>query len=160
MTTFDAFVGDNAASLHATAWLICGNGDDASDLVQSALLVLFRRWDRLRDDNLRAYAVTVMVNQHRKTFRSRIRRTGAEQLAARAGSYHTDFADDRDRLLGWLSALGPRQRAAVVLRIVEDRSEAEVARLLGCSTGTVKSQTSRALAAMRRQYAADAADEG
>lgn len=157
MTDFDEFVRRNATSLHATAWLICGDVEDARDLVQSGLLVLFRRWSRLSQDNLRGYVVTVMANEHRRTLRSQWRRQNAERRATTDDWYEPPASEG---LLGYLDALGPRQRAAVVLRVVEDLPEVEVARLLGCSVGTVKSQTSRALAAMRERVAAEATVEG
>lgn len=155
MADFDEFVRANAASLHATAWLMCGDVEDARDLVQSGLLVLFRRWDHLSQGNLRGYVVTVMANEHRRTLRSRWRRVDAERRVTPEDRYEPPASHG---LLEYLDALGPRQRAAVVLRVVEDLPEAEVARLLGCSVGTVKSQTSRALAAMRERVAADAVE--
>jgi RNA polymerase sigma-70 factor (sigma-E family) len=146
--TFDEFVRAHAAGLHATAWLLCGNREDARDLVQSTLLVVFRRWERLTQENLRGYAVTVLAHEHRRAVRTTWRRSRAERLAAPHEPLLVDPADPQ-ALQRWLAALPPRQRAAVVLRVVADMSERDVAAALGCSVGTVKSQTSRALAALR-----------
>lgn len=157
--TFEEFVRANSTSLHATAWLLCGDVDDARDLVQSTLLVLFRRWDALRHDNLRGYAVTVMANQFRKNTRARGRRLRAEAAAARSDVFDVEYGDERDRLASYLRRLGPRQRAAVVLRVVADMSVADVADVLDCSPVTVRSQTARALRAMREAMAADTAME-
>lgn len=161
MCEFDTFVRSHATSLQATAWLLCGDVDDARDLVQSALLVLYRRWDRLRDENLRGYVVTVMANEHRRAIGRRARVRDAEWRSAGSDVVPAiDRVSDRDELVRWLEAIGPRQRMAVVLRVVEDLPEARVAELLHCSAGTVKSQTSRALATLRAQRTADLAQEG
>jgi RNA polymerase sigma-70 factor (sigma-E family) len=158
---FDAFVRSHATSLQASAWLLCGDVDDARDLVQSALLVLYRRWDGLRDENLRGYVVTVMANEYRRALGRRARVRDAEWRTAGPDVVPPiDRVSDRDQLLRWLDTIGPGQRMAVVLRVVEDLPEARVAEVLRCSTGTVKSQTSRALAALRERHAADLAQEG
>jgi RNA polymerase sigma-70 factor (sigma-E family) len=156
MADFDSFVREHAASFERTAWLMCHDVEDARDLVQTALTKTYARWPRLDDRNLRGYVVVAMANEFRRGLRRRERRAAAE--AGAAGTVVTEDgtgrADDREVALRLLDSLGPRQRAVVVLRIVEDLPEREVARLMRCSVGTVKSQTARALHALRARAAA------
>jgi len=138
--------------LRRTAYLLCGDWHRASDLAQEALIKVYVAWPRLhRGDGLHAYArkalVSVSVDHGRK-------RSSREVPTDRAGDRpHSDFTSelaDRNELVKALRDLPPRQRACVVLRYFEDMSVEATAQALGCSTGTVKSQTSRALDALRK----------
>ena len=106
---------------------------------------IVRRLDRPLD-----YTRKVLVNR----FRSLLRRSLIEaRHAGRARAAAAEPVDHDGSLVLWAAVrrLPPRQRAVVVLRYQEDLSEGEVARLLGCSVGTVKSTTSRALARLRAE---------
>jgi len=125
--------------------------------VQSALASVSSHWEALRDRRAAdAYVRRAMVNQHtswcRQPWRRRERPFGA--LPEPDDRWSTAPAPEPDRGL-WplVAALPPRQRAAVVLRYYEGLSEAETARVLRCSLGTVKSNTSRGLATLRRRVA-------
>ena len=148
---FRDFVVGRSPSLLRTAYLLTGDWGHAEDLLQTSLAKVYRAWSRLRDhDNLDAYVRRVMVNTQTTWWR---RAWKAEQptgsLPDWPGPDATHATDDRDRLRRALLTLPARQRAAVVLRHYEDMSEAETAKLLGCSVGTVKSQCSRGLAKLR-----------
>jgi RNA polymerase sigma-70 factor (sigma-E family) len=144
---FDEFVVGRSAALLRTAVLLTGDRYDAEDLVQTALLRTARHWPRALE-NPDAYVRRVLVNLAYD--RSRQRRRHPEvpgdvpDRAVDAGQ-----GEDRDELLRMLAELPARQRATVVLRFWEDLSVAETATLLGCSEGTVKSTTSKALANLR-----------
>ena len=146
----DFVVGRSPAYLR-TAYLLTGDWGHAEDLLQTVLAKVYRAWGRLRDhDNLDAYVRRVLVNTQTSWWR---RAWKAEQptgsLPDMPGPDVVSASDDRDRLRRALLDLPPRQRAVVVLRHYEDLAEAEVARLLGCSVGTVKSQSARGLAKLR-----------
>jgi RNA polymerase sigma-70 factor (sigma-E family) len=148
---FRDFVVGRSPSYLRTAFLLTGDWGHAEDLLQTSLAKVYRAWGRLRDhDNLDAYVRRVMVNTQTSWWR---RAWKGEQptgtLPDRPGPDATATTDDRDRLRRALLTLPARQRAVVVLRHYEDQSEAEVARLLGCSAGTVKSQCARGLAKLR-----------
>lgn len=137
-------------TLRRTAYLLCGDWDLASDLVQEALVRVYVAWPRIeRKGGLTAYARRCVVNlahDHRRR-RSSTERPSEQHALDRV-------VEDRDvttseALLAALRGLPPRQRACVVLRFLEDLSVEETARVLRCSPGTVKSQTSRALATLR-----------
>lgn len=148
---FEAFVRDSGPALLRTATLLTGSREQGQDLLQDALERCLRRWPRIRVEFPAAYVRTTMVRL--------VRRRRLDGVLSRAVSTaeheHADPADDigtvelRQSLLAALRRLPPGQRAAVVLRHWEGIPEAETARLLGCSVGTVKSQTSRGLAALR-----------
>ena len=146
----DFVVGRSPAYLR-TAFLLSGDWGHAEDLLQTSLAKVYRAWSRLHDhDNLDAYVRRVMVNTQTTWWRRAWR---AEQPTGKLpdwpGPDALHASDDRDRLRRALLTLPARQRAVVVLRHYEDLSEAEVARILGCSVGTVKSQCARALAKLR-----------
>ena len=143
---FREFVRSRAAPLHRTAFLLCGDWHLADDLVQEALAKTYRHWRRVKlADNPDAYVRRILVNEANRHFQ---RRPSAEKpVVVPEGSVPDGSADlaHRDLLLTALLALPERQRATVVLRYLEGRTEAETADILGCTKGTVKSQTARAL---------------
>ncbi len=148
---FDAFVAERSRALQRSAWLLTGDWASAEDLVQVALLKVWTRWGRLRhDDAAYSYVCRVMYT----TFLGWRRRRWAGEIAT--DRLPDDVSDDvtakSDERLGMnqlLRTLPPGQRAVIVLRYFEDRSEADTAVVLGCSVGTVKSQTARALQRLR-----------
>jgi RNA polymerase sigma-70 factor (sigma-E family) len=140
-----------------TAYLLCGDWYGAQDLTQTALLNLCKAWNRARRaDSIDAYAhktlVNVFIRGRRKLRRERELRTaalsGTERLTP-AGAHDPDRPETRLTLLSALDQLPARARAVVVLRYWEDLSVEATAAALGCSTGNVKSQSSRALARLR-----------
>ncbi|MFJ8437012.1 SigE family RNA polymerase sigma factor [Kitasatospora sp. NPDC094019] len=150
---FTEFVAARAPWLRKVAYLLCGDWHRADDLVQESVTKLYVRWSRLsRLENLDGYARTVLVNTFLAEQRSpwgrwtARRRTGAVPDPAAAPA-DLDLAVDLRRAL---ADLPPRQRAAVVLRHYCDLTVEQTAAALGCSTGNVKSQTSRGLDALRR----------
>ena len=148
---FRDFVVGRSPSYLRTAYLLTGDWQHAEDLLQTSLAKVYRAWARLQDhENLDAYVRRVMVNTQTTWWR---RAWKAEQPTAVLpdwpGANAVDASDERDRLRRALLTLPARQRAVVVLRHYEDMSEAEVARVLGCSVGTVKSQCARGLAKLR-----------
>ncbi len=142
------FVGSRAASLHRTAYLLCGDWHLADDLVQETLVQTFRHWRRVqRADNPNAYVKRILVNE----FKRHWQRYGGLPVHADIGRFQVAIPDvseevvNRADLLRALLTLPARQRATVVLRYLEGMSERETAAVMRCSEGTVKSQTSRAL---------------
>lgn len=151
---FADFVRERSNPMLRSAWLLTG-GDWAlaEDLAQTALSEVWRRWDRVSEmEAPDAYAHKIMVN----TFlRWRGRRWTAEISTGRfpeTASANGGFAmvDTRESLRLLLSQLTARQRAVITLRYFEDRTEAETAEIMGVSVGTVKSQTAKALARLRK----------
>jgi RNA polymerase sigma-70 factor (sigma-E family) len=149
---FESFVGASGARLLKLAYLLTGNAPDADELVQESLTRLFVAWSQAeRADSIDAYVRQIMVNTNRRRFR---RRRVAEVLDGRIherSGGQGDFAvfEDRRHLAPALASLPRRQRSVIVLRYYEDLSEGDVAALLGCTVGTVKSQASKAIAKLR-----------
>ncbi|MFF5214543.1 SigE family RNA polymerase sigma factor [Micromonospora sp. NPDC000442] len=150
---FREFVEIRYTDLIRTAYLLTGSRHAAEDLVQIALMRAMRRWRQV--DEPMAYVRRIMVNERTRLWR---RFGSREFLAGVTGSWRSqtepgrDIAHDvavRDEVLAALHHLPPRMRAVLVLRYWEDLSESQVADVLGCSVGTVKSQSSRALARLR-----------
>ena len=147
---FEEFVRRRRRHLVLTATaLTAGDAFLAEDLVQGTLVRVYLAWKRARSGNVEAYARRVLVNafiDHRR--RPFVRREHVvASLPEAAASAGPDL--DNGYLLSALAALPPRMRAAVVLRHVDDLSVEDTAAALGCSAGTVKSQTARALAKLR-----------
>lgn len=148
---FDEFVAASAGRLLRLAYGVTGDRGLAEDLVQEALAKTYLRWGRIRDRGaVEAYARRVVVTTHVSLWR---RRRVSEVLTADLPHESVSDAcgslDDRDALWLALRALGRRQRAVLVLRYFEDRDDAEIADLLGCTTATVRSQAARGLARLR-----------
>jgi RNA polymerase sigma-70 factor (sigma-E family) len=147
---FESFVRRRRGHLVGTATVLtAGDAFLAEDLVQGTLVRLYLAWGRARSGNVEAYARRVLVNtfiDHRR--RPFVRRERAVESLPDSATTPVSELDDT-RLLTALAALPPRQRAAVVLRHVEDLSVEDVAEALGCSTGNVKSQTARGIAKLR-----------
>jgi RNA polymerase sigma-70 factor (sigma-E family) len=148
---FTAFVRSHGRRLQRFGYLLTGDAALAEDLVQTALLQALRHWDRIENrEGIEAYVRKIMINKQRALWR---RRAGHEilrgELLDTSVADKTGHVDDHDVLQRALRQLPARQRAVVILRFYEDLSEAEAATVLGCSVGTVKSQTSRGLAKLR-----------
>ena len=138
------------SSLYRTAYLIVGDHGLAEDLVQTALARTYASWRKVRSVEAGpAYARTTLVNTAAEWIRKRSwrRELPTETLTEPPVDPHD--ATLRPTVIAALARLAPRQRACVVLRYYEDLSVAETARVLGCSEGTVKSQTHDALAVLR-----------
>jgi RNA polymerase sigma-70 factor (sigma-E family) len=148
---FAEFVRGRHAELLRFAFVLTGDRHLAEDLVQDALERTGLAWHRVRrQDNPEGYARRIITNR----FLSRIRDLRRERLVDVVPDLAVAAAEPSDdatwRLLGQLP---PAQRAAVVARYYLDLSEAQAADLLGCSVGTVKSNTFRALAKLRARLA-------
>jgi RNA polymerase sigma-70 factor (sigma-E family) len=153
MTDFDEFVAMHVDDLLRTAYLIVWEEAEAEDLVQECLLKVARRWPRIRRmEQPRAYARRILVNLAVDGARGRARRRSERDVGASASPIALDplsALDTRAELLQVLGQLPARQRAVLVLRYFNDLTEAQVADVLGCSPGTVKSSASRGLARLR-----------
>jgi RNA polymerase sigma-70 factor (sigma-E family) len=150
---FEAFVARDSARLHGFASLLGGTWHDAEDLVQQALLRSASRWATARE-RPEAYTRKVLINLARDRWRSRRHNSehASEDLAElQAAPWADDIGPtlERQLLLRACQLLPVQQRAVLVLRFWEDRSVAETAAVLGCSEGTVKSHTHRALHRLR-----------
>lgn len=161
----EQFVQGRYLALRRTAYLLCGDWHRAEDLVQGTLIKVVVAARRRRVDSLDAYSRQVLLrlflDENRRLWRRR-EKSWADPVEVEAAGTDT-AAGDRDLRLTVLSALRglpPRQRAAVVLRYWEDRSVDETAALLGVTPGTVKSQSAKALAALRVTLQDDRLDLG
>jgi RNA polymerase sigma-70 factor (sigma-E family) len=145
---FDAFVVSSSDRLLRTAYLLCGDRGHAEDLVQTALMRTARQWRRAWEFP-EAYARRAVVNLAKDRWRQRGSRPAEAPLDMDVAEPQTDAFGDRDALLRAAQRLAPGQRAVLVLRYFSDLSVEETAVTLGCSAGTVKSQTARALENLR-----------
>lgn len=135
--------------LRRTAFLLCGDWHTAEDLAQTTLEKIFASWRRIRrQDAVHAYATRTLANTY--LAHKRLKRTSElvtewfpEPLV------HAPEVEERMMVLDALAALPPRARAVVVLRFWEDLSVEQVADMLGCSAGNVKSLSARALDKLR-----------
>ncbi|MFH8241303.1 MULTISPECIES: SigE family RNA polymerase sigma factor [unclassified Streptomyces] len=148
---FTAFASAYWSRLVRTAYMLTGDFHEAEDLVQTTLIKVYARWGRVRREDADAYVRRALVNNNRSRHRRRrVAHLLTPLLPDRPQrSRETERLEERDVLMEALAELPERQRAVVVLRYWEDLGADEVARTLGCSPGTVKSQASRALAKLR-----------
>ena len=153
-TDFTAYLEARQARLLRTAYLLTGDQHQAEDLLQTSLAKLYLAWDRVRErGSVDAYARRIMVNENNSLWRRAWkRREHSTDEVPESNPVH-DTYDEGVGAAVWevVQTLPRRARAVVVLRYYEQLSEAETAEALGISVGTVKSQTSRALAALRER---------
>ncbi|WP_353507849.1 SigE family RNA polymerase sigma factor [Intrasporangium sp.] len=152
---FTDYVKAREQALARLAYLLTGDRDAAEDLLQNALAKCYRNWERVRGvEQPDAYVRRILINERNSRWRRIVRR--ADSASSHVLEVHdppappaaVDAAESLD-LWRHVQALPRQQRAVLVLRYYEDLTEAQTAQILGCSLGTVKSHTSRALAAMR-----------
>lgn len=154
---FREFVAHRSSALLRTAYLLAGDWATAEDLLQIALTKTFLAWKRLGHiEAVEPYARRVLVNTATSWWRRRWHgERPTEVLPEGAAADQIEQSLERDAMWRHVRALPNRQRAVLVLRYYEDQSEAETARLLNVSVGTVKSQTSRALNTLRERLSAE-----
>jgi RNA polymerase sigma-70 factor (sigma-E family) len=148
---FTEFVHATWPGLYRTAYLMLGDHQLAEDLVQTALAKTYASWRKVKEPAAApAYARVVLANTAASWFRRRSWRNEHPTEQLPEGAIHGD-PSTRPAVVDALRTLAPRQRAVIVLRYYDDLSVREVATALGISEGTVKSQTSDALARLRTQ---------
>lgn len=155
---FVEFATASSARLQHVAYLLTGNRHEAEDAAQTALVRTYAAWQRVKRRDAYAYARTVLANLVTDRWRRPYREYATEEMPE--AEMPRDLADDvakRRWLIGMLDGLSPRERAVIVLRHYVDLPEAEVARELNLSVGTVKSLNSRGLAKLRLAAEAPAA---
>jgi RNA polymerase sigma-70 factor (sigma-E family) len=151
--TFEEFAATQMPGVLRFAAVLTGDPADAEDLAQEVLIRAYSRWGRIGDlDRPDLYVRKMMLNEYLSWRRRSTRQVPAGTATLEPASAASDHAQqyvEREALLAELGQLPRRQRAVLVLRYYEDRDDAEIAELLGCSPGTVRSHASRALAALR-----------
>ncbi|RSM86394.1 E family RNA polymerase sigma-70 factor [Kibdelosporangium aridum] len=157
---FSRCYSEHVASLTTTAYLLCGDRYRAEDLAQSTFLALYLAWDRVDErERLGNYLRTLLLRRYiaqRRASWWRRERTTWELPDLQA--LPQDKGEDRMVLWPAMNALSARQRAVLVARFWLDLGVDDTARALGCSTGTVKSQTAKALAALRNRLGTSLAE--
>ncbi len=158
---FAEFVSAHWASLYRLAYLLAASHSGAEDLLQTTLEKAYVNWGRIsRMEYAEAYVRRMLANglvSSRR--RAWVGEQPYEHLPESAENSVELPVVDRSLLWPLVCALPARQRAVIVLRSYEDLSEAQIAEVLGCAPGTVKSQSSAAIAALRRALAAVATGE-
>lgn len=154
--TFVSFVEARWEPVRRLAYRLCLDATEADDLAQEALARAWARWERIQDGNPEAYVNRIVTSvfldrRRRETIARRVLAGIGRQSQPQSGESVIERADLRSALL----ELPPRQRAAVVLRYVEDQSSAQAADVLGCSVGTIKSQAHDGLARLRTLLGSD-----
>ncbi len=148
---FTSFVVERGPALLRTACLMTGDRQHGEDLVQNTLAKAYGSWSRVRRaDEPMAYVRRIMVNSHLSLRRRLMSTEQVIEIVPDRGTVDSQAAfADSDEMRRALLQLSPRVRTAVVLRYFEDLSEAQTARVMGCSTSTVNNHVSKGLAALR-----------
>ena len=153
--TFEEYAGAAWPSMYRYAYLLTGNHADAEDVAQQTLMKAHQSWARVeRSDEPAAYLRRMLTNTYLS--QRRPKRRHLEVLTdAPPEAGHEPARGPEDRLVLWphVKSLPPRQRAVIVLRYYEDLSEREIADVLGCSRGNVKSTAHHALKSLRAAVA-------
>ena len=149
---FDAYFRARRDAVRRTAYLLCGDWHRADDHAQAAFVALHRHWRRIRDRDaldawMRKTLVRTVVDESRRPWRRE--RSTEDPVVTAAVADRADGVVTRHVLVDGLRVVPPRQRAVLVLRFLEGLDVAATAEVLGCSEGTVKSQTAHGLAALR-----------
>jgi RNA polymerase sigma-70 factor (sigma-E family) len=153
---FRAFVAARSSSLLWFAHVLTGDPHTAEDVVQTALARTAAAWARVRrKDNPEGYVRRAIVTTHlnalrRRPWREQPRDFISNEADDAAAARPEQDLDERDAMWSALGELPPKQRAVLVLRYYEDLSEADIAEVLGCSRGTVKSQAAKGLSRLRQ----------
>jgi RNA polymerase sigma-70 factor (sigma-E family) len=160
-SAYREYVTARMEGLRRTAYLLCRDWHTADDLVSITITNLYRHWTRVAgtpalDAYVRKALLRTWLNERRRPWR---REHPTEDLPELA-SVQEFVVADREQLLDLLDGLPPRRRAVVVLRLYCDLSVEETAEILGCSPGTVKSQTARGLDALRVGAATSTTERG
>lgn len=148
--TFEVFMAARWSSLYRTAFMLTGDAHQAEELLQGALARTCARWDKLRDKNAAStYVRRAMVNAASRSWSHGRREVLTDRLPEPPSALHADAHEERLSLWAAIRRLPPRQRMTLILRYVEDLPEEAVARELGVTVGTVKSQTHQAISKLR-----------
>jgi RNA polymerase sigma-70 factor (sigma-E family) len=149
--TFEEFARARLPAVLAFATVLSGQRATAEDLAQEVLIRVHARWDTIGQlDRPEMYVRKMVLNEFLSWRRRswRLIPSGTELAAGTAPDHAADYAE-HEALLAEIAKLPRRQRAVLVLRYYEDRSDADIAELLGCAPGSVRAYASRALAALR-----------
>ncbi|MCX4550857.1 SigE family RNA polymerase sigma factor [Streptomyces sp. NBC_01387] len=148
---FREFAEARQASLRRSAYLLCGDWHQAQDLTQTTLMKLYAAWGRVRrDGNVEAYARTILTRTFIDQYRKALWREEPVEDVPDLPSAEADVPEMRLVMRSALMELPPRYRAVLVLRYWEDWSVEQTAEALRVTPGTVKSQSARGLARLRR----------
>ena len=153
LDTFDQYVVDRLDRLLRFATALTCDPHRAQDVVQEVLLRAQRRWDHIgpmtgRDQYVRRMIVNEYLSWRRRKAARAVSHGVLDALGTPTADPATGYAE-RDAMRTRIAVLPRKQRAALMLRYYEDRTDAEIAELLGCSAGTVRSHISRALSTLR-----------
>jgi RNA polymerase sigma-70 factor (sigma-E family) len=149
---FGEFVASRTPALMRVAYLLTGDRHAAEDLLQSALAKTISKWRSLRHEDPEGYVRTVMLRDQVSWWRRlrRFRETTQDEPIEIVRRDPSDETDLRLAMRAALRQLPPAQRAVLVLRYYEDLTETQVATAMGCSVGTVRSRTHRAVVRLRQ----------
>lgn len=152
---FTEYVAERLPALRRVAYLLCGDEHRADDIVQVTVTKLYPHWRRVQgmanpDGYVRAMLVRTFISEQRVGWMRRIRLVGMPADAPVVAASDGPDVETRAVVQAALARVAPRARAVLVLRFLLDLPVTEVAELLGCSPGNVKSQTSAGLETLRR----------
>lgn len=154
--TYEEFADSRLTALLRYAVMLTGDPHQAQDLVQETMVRVQLNWRRVaRADSPERYVRRMLTNQYvdwrRGSWVRRVLLRAEPDETVTVVDDHAQHAVDRDQIWSRLARLPRRQRATLVLRYYEDLPDAEIAEILGCAVGTVRSSISRALATLRAE---------